>query len=38
MLIRRLGLENDKERVLTLEVFGLEDFERSMAVMRRMAG
>jgi sugar phosphate isomerase/epimerase len=38
MLIRRLGLENDKERVLTLEIFGLEDFERSMAVMRRMAG
>ncbi len=38
MLIERVGLENDKERVLTLEVFGRAEFERSMEIMRRLAG
>ena len=38
MLTGRLGSKKDRERVLTLEVFGRGEFEKSMGVMRRLAG
>lgn len=38
MLTGRLGSKNDRERVLTLEVFGRGEFEKSMDVMRRLVG
>ena len=36
MLVRCPGMSDGKERVLTLEVFGIGDFERSMEIIGRM--
>lgn len=38
MLTERLGSAGDNNRVLTLEVFGIEDFDASMESMRRLNG
>jgi len=38
MLVNRIGLESGKKRVLTLEVFGREEFRRSMEIMGRWTG
>jgi len=38
MLMERLGRTGESNRVMTMEVFGIEDFEASMEIMRRLRG